>query len=124
MIHDDKTIVEAIILVLKENGIEAYPPVTKQGICTKEYVVVKNSGASQIGSFSSEVHYTDVLCYVPQNKYTELEKFKNRVKQIIHNNLYPRVMEAGSETSDYFDEEIKGHMVSFMLRNNVRNKFI
>lgn len=124
MKYNDKTVVEAIILVLKENNIDAYPPATKNGECTKEYVVVKNSGASQIGTYSSEVHYTDILCYVPRNKYTRLERFKNEVKEIIHNNLYPRVMETGSETQDYFDDEIKGHMVSFMLRNNVRNRYL
>lgn len=124
MIYDDKTVVQAIILLLKDNGVDAYPPATKEGVCTKEYVVVKNSGSSQIGTISSEVHYTDIICYVPKNKYTSLETFKNHVKEIIHNNLYPRVMETGSETQDYFDEDIKGHMVSFMLRNNVRNKFI
>lgn len=124
MVYNNKTLVEAIILVLKENKIDAYPPATKKGICTKEYVVVKNSGSSQIGTFSSEVHYIDILCYVPQNKYTELEKFKNRVKAIIRKNLYPRTMETGSETSDFFDDEIKGHMVSFMLRNSVRNKYL
>jgi hypothetical protein len=124
MVYDDKTVVQAILLLLKENNIEAYPPATKKGECIKEYVVVKNAGSSQIGNYSSEVHYVDVLCYVPQNKYTELESFKNHVKQIIHNNLYPRVMETGSETEDYYDEDIKGHMVSFILRNNVRNNFI
>lgn len=124
MVYDDKTLVQAIILVLKDNGVDAYPPATKKGECTKEYVVVKNSGSSQIGNLSSEVHYTDILCYVPQNKYTSLETFKNHVKEIIHNNLYPRAMETGSETSDYFDDDIKGHMVSFMLRNNVRNRYI
>ena len=124
MLYDDKTVVEAIILLLKENGIDAYPPATKKGECIKEYVVVKNSGASQIGTYSSQVRYTDIMCYVPQNKYTNLEGFKMRVKQIIRDNLYPRVMETGSETTDYFDDEIKGHMVSFMLRNNVRNKYI
>ena len=124
MVYDDKTLVQAIILVLKDNGIDAYPPATKEWTCTKEYVVVKNSGSSQIGIYSSEVHYTDVMCYVPRNKYTTLETFKNRVKEIIHNNLYPRAMETGSETTDFYDDDIKGHMVSFMLRNNVRNKFL
>ena len=124
MVHDDKTAVEAIILVLKENGIEAYPPATKTGECKKEYVVVKNSGSSQFGDYSTELHYIDIMCYVPWNKYTNLEKFKKQVKQIIHNNLYPRLMETGSETVDYYDEEFKAHMVSFMLRNNVRNKYL
>lgn len=124
MVHDDKTAVEAIILVLKENDIEAYPPATKTGECKKEYVVVKNSGASQYGDFSTEIHYVDIMCYVPWNKYTNLEKFKKLVKQIIHDNLYPRLMETGSETVDYYDEGFKAHMVSFMLRNNVRNKYL
>lgn len=124
MVYDHKTLVEAIISVLKNNKIDAFPPATKKGECKKEYVVVKNSGSSQIGNLSSEVHYIDILCYVPQNKYTTLETFKKNVKKIIHDNLYPRVMETGSETIDYYDEEIKGHMVSFMLRNSVRNKYL
>ena len=124
MVHDDKTVVEAIILILKENDIEAYPPATKKGECKKEYVVIKNSGASQLFNYSTELHYVDVMCYVPQNKYTSLERFKKQVKQIIHDNLYPRLMETGSETTDYYDEELKAHMVSFMLRNNVRNKYL
>ena len=124
MVYDDKTVVEAVILVLKENGVEAYPPAIKTGECKKEYVVVKNSGASQLGNYSTELHYVDVMCYVPWNKYTNLERFKKQVKQIIHDNLYPRLMETGSETTDYYDEGFKAHMVSFMLRNNVRNKYI
>lgn len=122
MMYDDKTIAEAIILTLKDNNIEAYPPAIKKGECKTNYVVVKKSGASQIGTYSSQVHYFDILCYV--SKYTDLERFKNQVKQIIHDNLYPRVMETGSETPDYYDEEIKGYMISFMLRNNARNKYI
>lgn len=124
MVYDDKTVVEAIILILKDYGIEAYPPATKQGECKKEYVVVKNSGASQLYDYSTELHYVDVMCYVPWNKYTNLEKFKRQVKQIIHDNLYPRLMETGSETTDYYDEAYRAHMVSFMLRNNVRNKYL
>jgi len=124
MVYDDKTPAEALILLLKDNGIDAYPPAIKKGECTKEYVVIKKSGASQIGVYSSQVVYFDIMCYVPQNKYTSLERFKNHVRDIIHNGLYPRLMETGSETTDYFDDEVKGHMVSFMLRNNVRNRYI
>ena len=37
MIYDDKTIAQAIILLLKDNKVDAYPPATKKCECTKEY---------------------------------------------------------------------------------------
>lgn len=124
MLYDDKTVIEALIICLKDNKIEAYPPANKKGICTDNYVVVKSSGSSPIPGYTSEVHYYDILCYVPQNKYTELEKFKSRVKEIIDENFFPRLVPTGSETSDFFEDEIKAHMTSVMYKNNVRNKHL
>lgn len=119
----NKTIIETILDCLINKGIDAYPPATKKGICTKEYVVVKASGSSQINSYTSEVHYYDIMCYVPQNKYTSLESFKKEVKEEL-NKLFPMIIPTGEETPDYYDEEFKAHMVSIMYRNNVRNSYI
>lgn len=124
MLYDDNTIIEALILCLNKNKIEAYPPTTKKGRCTSNYVVIKSSGASKIPGYTSEVHYYDVLCYVPQNKYTELEKFKKNVKEVVEKNLFPRLVPTGSESIDYFDEDIGGFMSSIMYKNNVRNNHL
>lgn len=121
---EDRTLLELIIIILKENNIDAYPPATHKGECKAPYVVVKNSGSSQIGNFSSQYDYYDILCYVPQNEYTSLFRYKKSVKEIIEKNLFPRLMPAGQETADYFDDAVKGHMSSVLYRNSVRNKLL
>ena len=122
MIDTAKTIWENIATQFNEAGYEFYPPATKTGECKSRYIVCKASGVSPIGSFSSEVHYYTFMLYVPQNQYTELERFKKEVKELINKKLYPLLIDLGSETPDFYDEEVKAHMVSLMYRNSVRNQ--
>lgn len=116
--------VKRIIDKLKENGIDAIPPVTKKGVCLSPYVIVKDSGSAPIPGYSSEYHYYDVLCYVPANRYFELAELKRKVKEIMATDLYPILMPTGQETADYYDEDLKAHMESVMYRNNVRNNHL
>lgn len=119
--EEDKTIWQRIADALTLHGIEVYPPAMKQGECKSEYVVLKEDGASQMGSYSSEVHYYTFLCYVPKNKYTQLSRYKKVVKGIIATDLHPMLMPTGQETPDFYDDTVKAHMVSIMYRNSVRN---
>lgn len=116
-----KTVWERIMDVMKANNIEAYPPATKKGECTYEYVVVKQEGSSQYLSFSSEAHYYTFLLYVPQHKYASFERFKKTVKDVIREQLYPLIMPTGLETPEFFDDTFNAHMVSIQYRNNVHN---
>ena len=116
-----KTVWERIMDVMIANDIEAYPPASKKGECTHEYVVVKQDGGSQYQNFSTEAHYYTLLLYVPQHKYASLEKFKAKVKEVVATNLYPLLMPTGLETPDFFDDTFKAHMVSVQYRNNARN---
>ena len=118
------TVWEIIADALLEEGFEVYPPATKNGECTSNYIVIKEDGSSQIQNFSSEYEYYNLMLYVPQNKYTELSKFKMRVKDTLYKKLFPMIMYTGSSNSSYFDESIKAHMVSLMYRNAIRNKSI
>lgn len=115
---------ERIFKTLKDNGIEVYPPATHKGECRKPYVVVKQDGSTQVGDFSSERVYYQFLLYVPQNKYQELDNFENEVKGVLATELYPLLMPTGSNMPDYFEEEKKAHMRSFMYTNNRRNKHL
>lgn len=117
----DKTIWERISDALTLHGIDVYPPATKQGECKSEYVVVKEDGASQLGSFSSENHFYTFLCYVPKNKYNQLSRYKQTIKGIIATDLHPMLMPTGQETPDFYDDTVKAHMVSITYRNSVRN---
>lgn len=118
---EEKTIWQRIMDAMKEHNIKAYPPATKEGECTHEYVVVKQDGSSQYQNLSSEAHYYTLLLYVPRHKYVLLEKFKKEIKEIMAVDLYPLLMPTGLETPDFFDDTFKAHMVSIQYRNNVRN---
>lgn len=109
---------------LEEKGIDVYPPGTKQGECKNRYVVVKQNGKAQAGSFSSEFVYYLFLLYVPRNQYSEMEEYEEQVKAVLDNELYPMLMPTNSTIPDYYDDEIKAHMRSLVYRNCVRNKHL
>lgn len=117
----EKTVWERISEALRLHQIDVYPPATKIGECKKEYVVVKGDGSSQIGSLSSQSNYYTIMMYVPKNKYTQLERYKKIVKEIIAADLYPMLMPTGQETPDFYDDTVKAHMVSVTYRNSIRN---
>ena len=119
-----QTVWERIFYGLKKEGINVFPPATKIGECKEEYVVVKQEGSSQAGNFSSEYHYYSFMLYVPQNKYQDLERLKEKVKKAVSKNLNPILMPTGLETPDFFDDTVKAHMSTIQYRNNVRNKFL
>lgn len=119
---DERTIWERIADALLESGFEVYPPATKVGECKEKYIVVKTAGSSQINGYSSEAHYYNILLYVPQNEYNELDKFKKEVKEAISTKLFPLLMPTGQEQPDYYDDSYKAHMITIQYRNNVRNK--
>ena len=115
---------EIIQKKFEENGIDAYPPATHKGECKKEYVVIKQSGSSQLGNNSSEIVYFDFMIYVPSNKYQTLDEFEKKVKNVIDTQLYPMLMPTGNNTPDFYDDEKKAHMRSFMYRIVRRNKHL
>ena len=118
------TIWETIQKTLEQNNIPAYPPGAHKGECKSNYVVVKKSGSNQISNFSSEYIYFDFILYVPINKYNELDRFEDRVKEVIDKNLYPILVPYGTTTADYIDDELKAHMRSFIYRNAKRNRHL
>lgn len=115
---------ERIFKTLKEHGIDIYPPSTKKGECLSPYTVLKYDGSSQIEDYSSEYHYYTFMFYVPKDRYTDLEKYRNEVKKILDENLYPMLMPTASDTPDFYDDTVKAHMSSSMYRNSVRNKHL
>lgn len=119
-----ETIWEKTFKVLKNNGIEVYPPATKEGECKSNYVVIKSDGSSQISTFSSQTNYYSIMMYVPKAKYSQLDRFANEVTEIIASKLYPDLMPTGQETPDFYDDTVKAHMRSIMYRVNKRNEHL
>ena len=105
-----------IFLHLKESGVETYPPATKVGECLSEYVVIKNNGSSKHTSFSTDIDLYSIMCYVPKDKYSTLEPFVQKIKNIMKG-LKPMILPYGSQTPSYYDDSYKAHMISIQYKN-------
>ena len=105
-----------IFLHLKKAGFKVYPPGTKTGECLFEYVVIKYNGSSKHNSFSTDVDLYSIMCYVPKEKYSELEPFVKKVKEEMKG-LEPMILKQGSQTPSYYDDSYKAHMVSIGYKN-------
>lgn len=101
---------------LKNNQVEVYFPGQHKGECTSNYVVVRDATSVKSLSFSTMIHYYDVLCYVPQQRFGDLEPFLEEVKKAMKQ-LVPMIKPADSETGSFYDESNKGWMKSVQYQN-------
>lgn len=98
--------------VLEKDGTDVYFPSQHEGECIKEYIVVKYDGAVDEIVVSSERPIYTIMCYVPQNEYSRLESFIQETKEKMRG-IFPLVMYAGNQTPSFYDDSVKGHMISF-----------
>lgn len=108
--------IQDIYTHLKNQGFEVYFPSQHQGECLTAYVVIKGDLNTQFREYSSTVQYYDLLCYVPKDKFSTLYPFVESVKTAMKA-LFPMIKPAFYDTASYYDEEIKGHMVSVQYLN-------
>ena len=101
---------------LKKSGFDVYSPGSKVGECTSEYLVVKNDGSSKHASFSTDVDFYAVMCYVPKERYSLLEPLVQRVKKSMKE-LEPMIKPYGSQTPSYYNDGFKAHMISIEYKN-------
>lgn len=118
-----ESVYDKIYKYLSSKGISVYPPGMHKGECTEKYCVLKNDGSSPYGSFSSQVRYFTLMCYVPKNEYSELEEYVTQCEKAL-DELSPMIMPTGTQQPDYYDDTIKAHMRSIMYRNYKRNRLI
>lgn len=100
--------------ILEEDGTIVCFPSQHKGECIKEYIVIKQDGTVE-ASVSSERPIYTIMCYVPQNNYSDLEMLVSKTKEKMKK-IFPLVMYVGNETPSYYDDTIKGHMVSFQYQ--------
>jgi len=108
--------IQDIFVFLKQKGFDVYFPAQHQGECTAPYVVIKGAVSTQFREYSSWVQYYDLLCYVPKDKFSELYPFVDSVKAAMKE-LAPMIKPAFYDTESFYDDEIKGHMVSVQYLN-------
>jgi hypothetical protein len=98
--------------ILKKNSIDVYSPGQKDGICLEKYVVIKEGGSTQFETYTTDKEYIQVLCYVPLNRYSELRVFVETIKDIL-SELRPMIRLEHDESSSFYDDNVKAHMISF-----------
>jgi predicted DNA-binding protein (UPF0278 family) len=110
------SIIKTIRDVLEQDGeTDVFFPSQHKGECLKEYIVVKADGTITEAVVSSERPIYTVLCYVPENQYSRLETFVAETKQKMKE-VFPLVMYIGNETPSFYDDDVKGHMISFQYQ--------
>lgn len=96
---------------LKSKGFDVYAPAQHQGECTKPYLVLRDEGTTQFQGFSTTQNLYDVLCYVPRDQFTTLETYVDSVEAAMKE-LFPMVKSMHYRTPSFYDDSVKGHMVS------------
>lgn len=102
---------------LKSKGFDVYEPARHTGECVSKYIVLKVLGFDRVNNLSSISQQYDVLMYVPKDEYSELEPFVDSVRQAMKE-LEPMIMPLHSMTPPFYDDSVKGHMVSMQYRNS------
>lgn len=108
--------IETIYNKLKSKGISVYMPNIKIGECKTPYVVIKYDGSSQVLGYSTVQDYYTVMCYVPEDRYSDLDKYVHEIEKIMHE-LQPEIVSVNTKTPSFYDAPIKAHMVSMRYRN-------
>lgn len=101
---------------LKKEGFNVYTPSSHEGECLTPYIVVKNDGGIKEADLSTIGSLYTIMCYVPKNSYSKLEPFVEHVKESMKA-LKPLFKHNGLETSSYYDDTVKGHMISIQYIN-------
>lgn len=102
---------------LKSKGYDVYAPAQHEGECLSSYIVVKLDTSSQVGKLSSDQQKYTLMAYVPKDKYSELEDYVEGIKRDMRE-MFPMIVSVRFQTASYYDDAVKGHMVSLQYRNN------
>lgn len=112
-----------IYLHLKNKGFDVYAPAQKEGDCTSPYLVIKNDGSYNHVNFSTDRDMYAIYCYVPKDKYSELEPLVQAVKDAMLE-LYPMIQSYGQQLPAFYDDSVKGHYVGIEYENHKKQIFM
>lgn len=112
----EKTVWEQINDHLKAEGFEVYSPSTKVGVCERPYLVVITDTGTTHPMFSTDIDLYSIICHVPINQYSKLEKLVLNVKLSMAK-LKPLVKSNGYRSPNFVDDAIKAHTISIQYSN-------
>lgn len=98
---------------LQEKEIDVYFVGQHKGECKKPYVVLKDDGTNSLNG-KTGTSLIDVLFFIPENKFTRCESYKNDVKRLI--NQFGKIRYTGIETGIVVDDQKKALTFSVMYQ--------
>ncbi len=114
---NQETRLQDVYIHLKEIGnFDVYFPAQHKGECTSNYIVVTTGTTTQVNTFTSTQTVYDILCYVPQNRPSQMDVFFEKVKECMKQ-LNPMIKPLHTETETFYDDTIKGYMRSVQYVN-------
>lgn len=96
---------------LKEKGFEVYFPGQHIGDVKSKYIVVRQGVTAKVPGLSTMVRYYDIMIYVPEDNVPSILEFAEEVQKAILD-LSPMIKFNNSMQAPYFDDTIKGYMLS------------
>lgn len=100
---------------LKSLGIDVYFTGQHKGDVKigEQYVVIRDAGGTQVGSYTSTVSYVELLCYVSIERRQDMEVFKERIQKIMRKPpMWPMFKDTYQVQPEFIDDEIKAVMVT------------
>lgn len=104
---------------LKKEGFDVRSPGQSIGVCKGKYIVVKFDGETEHGSFSTNDTFYGLLCYVPKNKYSEIDAFVREVQKSMKK-MEPMIRPTNEISSSYYDDKFEAWYVSIGYKNYKR----
>lgn len=106
----------AIIYFFEEQKTKYLFTITTDWRMQREIFGVKKFRYNQTSFASTDVEIYTIFCYVPKNKYSELEGYVMQIKEIMKD-IYPQFIPTGNQTPSFYDDDLKAHMVSIDYKN-------
>lgn len=104
---------------LKTDGFDVRSPGQSVGECKDKYIIVKFDGESQHVNFSTNDTFYGLLCYVPNNRYSEIDEFVREVQKSMKK-LEPMVRPTNEVSSSFYDDKFNAWYVSIGYKNYKR----
>lgn len=102
---------------LGAKGFAVYSPGQHKGECTSRYIVIKMSSMLRVSDYSSGRFLYDLMLYIPKDEYSQFEDFVSEVEEAMKG-LEPMIMPMYYRSPSFYDDHVKGHMISIQYRNN------
>ena len=99
---------------LKNNGFDVYSIGQHEGICTNPYIVVKESGESEVIGTSLINDTVELLIYYPVGTYSKLNEYKQSVLYTMK--LLKGIRRVIDPMPTIIDDDKKAYMTSFTYK--------